>query len=107
MNATDCNRVITEFMGDRLSECPTCKAGDLPWQPNYSESLDALKPVWSKMGHETYVEIYLTHDGAFDVDVTHPDLRRPVSFHSDHVSEAAAAATARAILEITYDSDLV
>jgi len=108
------NKIIAEFMGyyqceDSLNWEHENKATIIyEYDPMFTESLDALVPVWeklknegvwfNKLGNRNYVEFSL-----FSVKTKDYTPFNPFNFYesvNDTIQQAAAHATAKAILEL-------
>jgi len=97
MDDTEVNKIIAEFMGDRHTYPVTANNFDLI--NYYTKYLDSLVPVWKKMGrnsHEVLLHpIYRNPDVYIGNGIT-----RTSSGVKDTIQQAAAYATAKAILEL-------
>jgi hypothetical protein len=92
------NKIIAEFMGGH-SKSPIIKFefGDgVQHRPvNYFESLDALMPVWEKL---EFIDLRCAWiDNKYDFTLS---LNDNYTYRGKTIQEAAAIATAKAIMEI-------
>lgn len=105
MNDNEVNKIIAEFMGVPWCPCNDgfkVEAHDL--HPKYTESLDALVPVWDKLGGKTGIDITIQNDGIDCLEKYQVKLDSDFIVESSWyktIQQAAAHATAKAILEIT------
>ena len=126
MDSNEANKIIAEFMGyyyigienKRLEDLPclilTRKCdGERIYKYPYSESLDALVPVWQKLKED--FDLYHFDIGfngnEFSVDITFENkaealddtIMRSNCAWSNTIQEAAAIATAKAIKELATE----
>ena len=107
MEAVEANKIIIEYMGeDYRSCCQSCGRGHV----DYSESLDALVPVWgklrengvfiNKMTNRSYNHFSMFSDKKGSIGVDYP-ASKPFDFYesidNETIQVAAAIATAKAI----------
>jgi hypothetical protein len=113
MNDEDVNRIIAEYM---VRECYNCGEIDLggccfhvmydDLSSEYTESLDALVPVWNKLRKDNKTEMLYTimlfdYNGKpWNCKFEDEDSDLCVEFPSESAFKAAAYATAKAIREI-------
>jgi len=91
MTDNEVNKIIAEYMEQY------CTHIENAWLPKYTESLDALVPVWEKLGKERF-----TLDMKAHKEDRYTVWRMPYGDESngETIQQAAAHATAKAILEI-------
>lgn len=91
MKTEDANKIISEFMGDK----DTRPDGYYKPLPNYTSSLDALVPVWEKLGIDNLEFKHIAYDQAgwfLDINAI-LDTRKDNTLNLS-IQEAAAIATA-------------
>lgn len=112
MTSQEANKIIAEFMGEKFPtiSCKVCGICEDHEVIEYTESLDALVPVWEKLnpkkcspkivslgglsGHWVCVVRYAYKLGSLDWD-------GEIVEAASTAQEAAAIATAKAILDLT------
>lgn len=97
MKNEEVNRIIAEYMGTKFNHiCIDHADVDKYLCDLYTESLDALVPVWEKLekGFEIKLSIFTHAKTAMIYDASLSDG------YGDKVQQAAAHATAKAILEL-------
>lgn len=110
MKPQEANKIIAEYMGNRSKEETVIEYEPLIVEyvgVNYSESLDALVPVWGKMAKNKFkVEIGKNwNDGESWLCLVTDDGIHEGSPCYKPIQEAAAVATAKAILKITEQKE--
>ena len=93
MKDEEVNKIIAEYMGVKAITQTMLNMGKL----NYTESLDALIPVWIKLG-STDIELHTYREN--EASVTPTDFLSTGSAIGISIQQSAAHATARAILEL-------
>lgn len=102
-NNEEVNKIIAEYMGleiefdEKINQyiSPTL---DRWWHPlSYTSSLDSLIPVWEKLTTSTSIQMYmLSNIATFRTPFSYVDT----STHDLTITEAAAHATAKCIMEL-------
>lgn len=104
MNIEESNKIIAEYMGCPFNGniCTAC--GATHERCIYSNSLDALVPVWEKLVFQP--NFWMEYDKNNWVCIEREDLRVAENFYNSYsgkcssIQEAACIATAKAILEL-------
>lgn len=112
MKASEANQIIAEYMEAKFREYSELYHydeyhslyGREPDEFLYTQSLDALVPVWEKLNYKVivyYQNIYCSK-GLFEVVAhsRHGDLKMSKGVSENSIQEAAAIATAKAIKEL-------
>jgi len=102
MKVNEANKIIAEYMGEEIVKGLGIKAGRVSTRVDpsayyidkfYSESLDSLIPVWDQLRcYPNFYRYKAKYQCCFTVGFTET---------SDTLTQAAAIATAKAILELT------
>lgn len=91
MNDKEVNKIIAEFMGFNESDI------EVGCYPKYTNSLDALVPVWEKLKTK---QVRLGDSYGFDQCQLYTGIDPTIWSDGKTVQQAAAHATAKAIKEI-------
>lgn len=122
MTDQEANQIIAEYMGLRvdryfgsLSMLIVNSSGQSAEVSSYTKSLDALVPVWEKMAKDirfwggimVYSCIVKGVKQSFDVESNNQDELHLETYSEDKetIQQAAAHATAKAILELKYTKE--
>lgn len=114
MTDSEVNKIIAEFMdnqielkivGDKLHLYDRLDSVWYLFNDKYTKSLDALVPVWDKLGKPNRFMSEGTDDGVwsyhFSLDLNRKGNKKISYTHDISLQQAAAHATAKAILELT------
>ena len=114
MTNNEVNKVIAEYMGEEYCKLPDNRSAikfkignsqSVLKENYYSNSLDALVPVWELLKAVSYPRFYMNENGfncsmSVEIDRGYRDLKFCEVYDQDTIQEAAAHATAKAILEL-------
>jgi len=114
MTDVEVNKIIAEFMGYKYypthSPCPVFVKNNVEYMPDifeYDMSLDALVPVWEKLGVFEFRGIFECQSAFFKLYDLPENIRDPRFIMIEEgttIQQVAAHATAKAILKLNKDS---
>ena len=102
MEINESNKIIADYMGERVDVntygtqigCVTCDHCE-EYRVIYSDSLDALVPVWEKL--ECFIDISGRKNNKEKAEVFMPYMKTGLYETGETIQQAACIATAKAI----------